>query len=182
MEIFFRPFDATGRARIAQLISKSNQFNLTTKRYTEADVEALENSPRVYHQQIRLTDAFGDNGMISVVICRPVELDSWEIDTWLMSCRVLSRRVEDAVLAEIVRAARAAGARRITGAYKPTARNGIVVDHYRKLGFTLEREDPSGETVWSLDLTSYCEPDLPMIVNREVSTALPALAPSPELT
>ena len=70
MEIIFRPFDETGRARITQLISKSNQFNLTTRRYTEAEVAGIETDPKCFSMQVRLTDSFGDNGMISVVICR----------------------------------------------------------------------------------------------------------------
>ena len=70
MEIHFAPFDAVGRARIVQLINKSNQFNLTTRRYTEAEVAALEEDPDAFTLQVRLTDVFGDNGMISVVICR----------------------------------------------------------------------------------------------------------------
>ena len=70
MTITFQPFDATGRARIVQLINKSNQFNLTTRRYTEPEVIAAESDPDVFTRQVRLTDLFGDNGMICVVICR----------------------------------------------------------------------------------------------------------------
>jgi FkbH-like protein len=181
MKIYFRPFDSTGRARISQLINKSNQFNLTTRRYTEADVELIENDSATFHQQIRLTDAFGDNGMISVVICRPKDSGTWEIDTWLMSCRVLSRRVEDAVLAEIVRAARAAGVQRLIGVFKPSARNDIVKDHYKKLGFTLDHEEASGETVWTLDIARYTEPKLPMTINRDASPLHASGTYSPEL-
>ena len=71
MTITFQPFDATGRARIVQLINKSNQYNLTTRRYTDPEVTAAENDPEVFTLQVRLADVFGDNGMISVVICRP---------------------------------------------------------------------------------------------------------------
>ena len=98
MQMTLQPFDETGRARIAQLINKSNQFNLTTRRYTEADVAAVQNDPDAFTLQVRLADAFGDNGMISVLICRRQQ-DDWNIDTWLMSCRVLGRKVETAVLA-----------------------------------------------------------------------------------
>jgi FkbH-like protein len=91
MEITCMPFDATGRARIAQLISKSNQFNLTTKRYSELEVGELEVNSTYYTRQIRLKDTLGDNGMISVIICKKGS-SIWEIDTWLMSCRVLGRR------------------------------------------------------------------------------------------
>ncbi|HEV2673688.1 MAG TPA: HAD-IIIC family phosphatase, partial [Aliidongia sp.] len=85
MVMTVQPFDRIGRARIAQLINKSNQFNLTTRRYTEAEVSDVAASPDHYALQIRLADSFGDNGMISVVICRTVGTD-WDVDTWLMSC------------------------------------------------------------------------------------------------
>ena len=78
MTITFQPFDATGRARIVQLINKSNQYNLTTRRYTDPEVAAAENDPEVFTLQVRLADIFGDNGMISVVICRPAEAGAWE--------------------------------------------------------------------------------------------------------
>ena len=110
MEITFAPFDSAGRARIAQLINKSNQFNLTTRRYTEAEVAAAEADEEVFTLQVRLKDRFGDNGMICVVICRPDGQD-WLIDSWLMSCRVLGRRVEQMTLREITRAARERGVR-----------------------------------------------------------------------
>src|SRR5439155_17988050 len=84
MVIGFRPFDATGRSRIAQLINKSNQFNLTTKRYTEIEVARLEGDPACLTLQVRLADTVGDNGMISVVVCRLLTDDKWDIDTWLM--------------------------------------------------------------------------------------------------
>jgi FkbH-like protein len=85
MEIVFQPFDVVGRTRIAQLINKSNQYNLTTQRYSEGDVAAMEADQNVFTLQIRLIDRFGDNGMISVVICRGVGESVWTIDTWLMS-------------------------------------------------------------------------------------------------
>ena len=81
MTITFQPFDATGRARIVQLINKSNQYNLTTRRYTEPEIADAENDPEVFTLQVRLEDIFGDNGMISVVICRPGEPGVWDIDT-----------------------------------------------------------------------------------------------------
>lgn len=147
------PFDATGRARVAQLINKSNQFNLTTRRYTEAEVAALEADPDIFTLQIRLRDTFGDNGMISVIICRP-RGDEWEIDTWLMSCRVLGRRVEQMVLNTIAEAARAAGAATLIGRFIPSGRNELVREHYSTLGF-----EPAGEeenaTLWRLDLGAF---------------------------
>jgi FkbH-like protein len=166
MQLTLQPFDEAGRARIAQLINKSNQFNLTTRRYTEAEVAAAERDPSAFTLQARLSDTFGDNGMISVIVCRQRE-DAWEIDTWLMSCRVLGRRVEEAVLAEIIARARAAGATRLLGSYLPTAKNQLVKEHYRKLGFELIDEQASGATLWQLRLDeAVLTTDLPMAIRR----------------
>jgi FkbH-like protein len=155
------PFKAVGRIRIAQLINKSNQFNLTTRRYSESDVEAFENDPSKFCLQVRLADRFGDNGMISVVIFDK-GLDQWSCDTWLMSCRVLGRRVEELVLAAVAEAARSAGAKRLNGTYIPTKKNGLVVEHFAKLGFTRIGDLPDGGTTWALDLADYVAPELPM--------------------
>ncbi len=159
MTIYFRHFDDVGQARISQLINKSNQFNLTTRRYTEQDVATVRDDPAAFTLQVRLTDTFGDNGMISVVICRTKDED-WEIDTWLMSCRVLSRRVEFAVLDELIAQAQSRGISRLIGLYRPTEKNAMVKDHYAKLGFTLDETHPNGETVWTrrIDLGPSAEP------------------------
>jgi FkbH-like protein len=173
MVITFQPFDGPGRSRIAQLISKSNQFNLTTRRYTEADVAAVEADPACFTCQIRLADIFGDNGMICVVICRPAESGVWEIDTWLMSCRVLGRKVEQATLAEILRAARARGIARLVGVYRPTARNKMVESHYATLGFERFGEEPDGTTLWTMDVATAVTPALPMEVSRPAEPVRP---------
>jgi FkbH-like protein len=154
MVIGFQPFDEIGRPRITQLINKSNQFNLTTKRYSEAEVAAAESGPACFTLQVRVADIFGDNGMISVVICRKHEPDAWDIDTWLMSCRVIGRRVEDTVLAEIVHHAKRAGIRKLIGTYIPTERNQVVTQHYEKLGFRPVAVNADGATVWELDVHS----------------------------
>jgi FkbH-like protein len=151
------PFDAVGRTRIVQLISKSNQFNLTTRRYNQAEIEALERDPSVLTLQVRLSDVFGDNGMISVVICRPRSAEVWEIDTWLMSCRVLGRGVERMVLNEVLHHARARGVRSLVGVYRPTERNAMVAGHYEGLGFTLLASAASGETEWCLSTSHEVE-------------------------
>jgi FkbH-like protein len=164
MTITFQPFDATGRARIVQLINKSNQYNLTTRRYTEPEVVAAGADPEVFTLQVRLADRFGDNGMISVVICRTLQPGEWEIDTWLMSCRVLGRRVEDVVLREILAHARTAGIRRLTGSYLPTERNALVKDHYAKLGFAKIHEEASGVTRWELQVEDAVPEAPPMKV------------------
>lgn len=168
MEIVFAPFDETGRSRISQLINKSNQFNLTTRRYSQNEVAALEADPSVFTLQVRLRDRFGDNGMISVIICRPVDnAEEWEIDTWLMSCRVLGRGVEQAVLAEIVRHAVANGCTQLRGVFVPSGRNELVKDHYAKLGFIGHDDGRS----WLLETASFQPANVPMTVVRAAAEA-----------
>lgn len=162
-EVRIAPFDAIGRKRIAQLISKSNQFNLTTLRCSEQEVEALERDPDAVTMQIRLSDMFGDAGMISVVIGRR-EGDAIDIIAWLMSCRVLGRRVQEAALQALVDRAREMGVSRLTGAYIPTPRNGIVAEHYSNLGFRQVAVLPDGGSRWELLLDSYSQTDLPMMI------------------
>lgn len=170
MECTIAPFDDLGRARIAQLINKSNQFNLTTRRYTEADVAAIQADPGKFTMQVRLVDRFGDNGMISVVIFdRGASI--WHCDTWLMSCRVLGRRVEEAVLAHVAQAARAAGASHLTGEYIPTPKNVLVERHFEKLGFAFTGERAGGGTLWGLDLAAYTAPVLPMQIDAKAQPA-----------
>jgi FkbH-like protein len=155
------PFDGINQSRIAQLINKTNQFNLTTRRYTEAAVRDLGHDPAVFTLQVRLRDDFGDNGLVSAIVCRK-QPQLWEIDTWLMSCRVLGRKVEAAVLQELVRHAGQAGARRLVGRYIPTKRNGLVRDHYAGLGFTQVDGEADGGTTWVLDLADVPAVELPM--------------------
>jgi FkbH-like protein len=152
MVVTFQPFDETGRARISQLINKSNQYNLTTRRYTEAEVAAAEHDPNCFTLQVRLADCFGDNGMISVVICKLARQGLWELDTWLMSCRVLGRRVESMVLQEVLSHARNGGVHKLIGKFIPSGRNQLVEGHYAKLGFTQTACEPDGVTVWELEV------------------------------
>ena len=159
-----RPFDGVGRARIAQLINKSNQFNLTTRRYTENEVAAMETAPGKFTMQVRLADKFGDNGMISVVVFDKSG-DVWINDIWLMSCRVLGRRVEEAVLAHVCAAAKAEGAKRLIGRYLQSAKNHMVANHYGKLGFTLVEETAEEGYHVGLELDHYLAPELPMQIN-----------------
>lgn len=166
MEMTVQPFDAVGRSRIVQLINKSNQFNLTTRRYDQPDIEAFELDRSVLTLQVRLSDIYGDNGMISAVICRPRSADTWEIDTWLMSCRVLGRGVERMVLNEVLLHARERGIKTLVGVYRPTERNGMVRDHYEGLGFTRLSETEGGETEWVLSATAEV-PLAPMTVVRQ---------------
>ena len=171
MEIIFQPFDKTGRSRIAQLVNKSNQYNLTTRRYTEAEIGQAEADPTCFTLQVRLTDIFGDNGMISVVICRETEPRVWEIDTWLMSCRVLGRGVQDMVLNEILKHAEANNIDRLLGIYIPSARNQMVENHYPLLGFESVDRQPDGSTRWSLQVLGAEVKKAPMSV-KSFSTAV----------
>jgi FkbH-like protein len=153
----WKRFDRLGLQRVVQLINKSNQFNLTTRRYTEGEVRAFMQDPNTLTFAGRLSDRFGDNGLTSVVICKPAAEDGvgagMEIDTWLMSCRVLGRRVEDAMLAVVAEKASQAGADRLIGRYRPTRKNGLVKDLYPKLGFVPQEVDTeSGESSWILPL------------------------------
>jgi FkbH-like protein len=161
MELIWKRFDRIGMQRIVQLINKSNQFNLTTRRYTEEDVIAVMADPDAFGLQLRLTDRFGDNGIIAIIIGRlrdrgqgGHEKDLY-IDTWLMSCRVLGRQVEPTTLNLIAQEARKLGAHRLIGEYIPTKKNGMVKDHYAKLGFSVMETDSSGGNLNVLDLASF---------------------------
>jgi FkbH-like protein len=150
-----RPVDLP---RASQLINKSNQFNLTTRRYPAAELERLVADPSILAMCFRLRDRFGDNGLISVILVRPD--NSWGerdllIDTWLMSCRVLGRQVEAAALEVIAKEAALRGARTLIGEYRPTARNGLVAEHYPKLGFRRTNTPESAaenSSFWAFDL------------------------------
>ncbi len=168
MKVNFQPFDDTGRARITQLINKTNQFNLTTKRHTENEVKAIQSSSDCFTLQVRLSDVFGDNGMISVISCRSLDSDSWHIETWLMSCRVLGRNVEKAVFQEIINQARHQGISQLLGTYHPTERNQLVKDHYANLGFENLGDEADGTTHWLFDVALYQEEILPMTVSPSI--------------
>jgi FkbH-like protein len=160
MKLVWSRFDTTGLARTTQLINKTNQFNLTTRRYSEDEVAAVMNDPAAFGLQLRLLDRFGDNGIIGIVIGRRVADDATSviIDTWLMSCRVLGRGVEAATLALVVSAAQKLGASRLIGEYLPTKKNGMVREHFPKLGFAALSEEPNGATRWVLDLKNCVSP------------------------
>lgn len=121
--------------RVAQLSQRSNQFNLRTVRYTDADIEALANDPNVIDLSFTLEDKFGDNGLIAVVIMKPLDKETLFVDTWFMSCRVLKRGMENFTLNTMVEKAKAAGYKKIVGEYVPTPKNKMVANHYSQLGF-----------------------------------------------
>lgn len=128
------PFAPMYMSRIAQLTNKSNQFNLTTRRYSQEEIEAMAGDGRYITLYGKLTDRFGDNGVVSVVAGEVVG-ETLHIRLWLMSCRVLKRSMEHAMMDELVRRAQARGVTRIAGYYYPTAKNGMVRDFYGGMGF-----------------------------------------------
>ena len=155
MRLVCGEFDKLNLPRIVQLIARSNQFNLTTRRYAEDDIVAVAADPKVFGLHLRLLDRFGDNGIIAIIIGRLRDDADLEIDTWLMSCRVLGRQVEATTLNLIAERAKAMGARRLVGEYIPTKKNGMVKEHYAKLGFTTLRSDAETGSSSVLDLASF---------------------------
>ena len=145
--------------RVAQLSQRSNQFNLRTVRYTDADIERIAADSGAIGISLTLEDKFGDNGLIAVVIMKKAQSARGDkalfVDTWLMSCRVLKRGMENFTLNQMVRAARAKGYRYIIGEYLPTLKNSMVKDHYRNLGF--EELDGVATSRWILDVEGYEE-------------------------
>lgn len=129
-------FDTFNTPRIAQLSQRSNQFNLRTIRYTEAEIAEMSVDSNYACFAFTLSDKFGDNGLISVIILKKVDRDTLFIDTWFMSCRVLKRGMENFALHTIVAYARENGFKRIIGEYLPTAKNKMVEEHFTLLGFT----------------------------------------------
>ena len=147
-------FDTFNTPRVAQLSQRSNQFNLRTVRYTEADIKAIEADKAHYAAfSFTLEDKFGDNGLICVVILEKRDAATLFVDTWFMSCRVLKRGMENFTLNTITDYARANGYKRIIGEYLPTAKNKMVEEHYPKLGFTKIEGAPTAQ--FELNVDSY---------------------------
>ncbi|HAN21239.1 MAG: HAD family hydrolase [Clostridiales bacterium GWF2_36_10] len=140
--------------RITQLTNKSNQFNVTTKRYTVSEIEAAASSDEYITLYGRLEDKFGDNGVVSVVIGKK-DKDILNIDLWLMSCRVLKRDMELAMLDTLVKKCREQGIKRIVGYYFPTSKNAMVKDLFGFFGFNKVSENENGNTVWELSVDAY---------------------------
>jgi len=139
MEAVISEFTPVDVPRLSQLINKSNQFNLTTRRRSEAEVIAVMNHPQFVGFSLRLKDRFGDHGLISIVIGEKTG-ETMKIDTWLMSCRVLKRQVEEEMLNELARLAKWKNCPRLAGVYLPTPKNEMVRDFYDRMGFTLTAE------------------------------------------
>jgi len=143
--------------RVAQLSQRSNQFNLRTVRYTDADIEAMAKNPDIIPLTFTLGDKFGDNGLIAVVIMKKLDEETLFVDTWFMSCRVLKRGMENFTLNTMVEAAKARGYKKIVGEYLPTAKNGMVKTHYPYLGFEPIRDVETEQ--WVLRVDTYKNKD-----------------------
>lgn len=143
--------------RIAQLINKTNQFNLTTRRYTSAEVEMMSHDSGFVTLYGRLADKFGDNGLVSVLIGR-ITQKTLEIDLWLMSCRVLNREMELAMFDALVEECQGRGIREIVGVYIPSKKNRMVAGHYASLGFTRVEENSDGREIWGYDVPETYSP------------------------
>ncbi len=155
----FGAFDAAHAERITQLVNKSNQFNLTTRRYSAAEIETLSTDDTAITLYGRLIDKFGDNGIVSCVAGQ-IEGDVLDLSLWIMSCRVLKRDLEKAMFDLILAAAREKGVKTIRGHYYPTAKNLLVKDFYATIGFELVHEDEQGNKEYthpvSADYTPQC--------------------------
>lgn len=147
-----KPFEAIYMARIAQLSNKSNQFNLTTRRYTQSDIERFADDENYITRYGKLEDKFGDNGVVSVVIGRKDNVEKvLHLELWLMSCRVLKRDMEYAMMDSVVQACQACGIETILGYYYPTAKNAMVKEFYAAMDFTKIQEE-DGSTVWRFEI------------------------------
>ena len=143
----------SNEADFLKLSQRSNQFNLRTVRYTEADIEALAADPDVIDLSFTLEDKFGDNGLIAVIIMKRQDAETLFVDTWFMSCRVLKRGMENFTLNTMVERAKAKGYKRIIGEYLPTPKNKMVEQHYPNLGFKPVAGAPTAQ--YELDVETY---------------------------
>jgi FkbH-like protein len=129
-------------------------------------VDALIEDRSAFTLQVRLKDKFSDLGMIGVIIAKPSpnERAVWDIDTWLMSCRVLGRKIEMLMLTSLMAAASRNSVHKLRGLYIPTAKNGMVSGHFSNLGFAPAGQGESGSTCWEYELASFVPPSLPIRV------------------
>jgi FkbH-like protein len=166
MSAEIKPFEPMYMSRIAQLTNKSNQFNLTTKRYTQPEIEAVAVDPQYITLYGKLSDKFGDNGVVTVVIGR-IEGATLHIELWLMSCRVLKREMECALLDELVCVVIERGISELRGYYYRTLKNTMVRNFYREIGFIKLSEDIDGTTIWSLNIENYTQKCNTITINKE---------------
>ena len=149
MSIDIDPASGFTVPRISQLTQKTNQMNLTTRRYTEGEIRSLMKDPNAFVFSVSSTDRFGDNGIIGVMILKK-KADECLVDSFLLSCRVIGRNIEQAMLAFAGDFARKAGARRLAGEYIPTAKNHPAADMYHRFHF-----QEAGDGCFVADLESH---------------------------
>lgn len=148
--------------RVAQLLAKTNQFNLTTRRHTAAELGKMTEEGGVV-LWLRLADRFGDNGLVGVAVALPADANAWRVDTFLLSCRVIGRGAETALLAELAARAVARGAQQLRGEFIPSAKNAIAAEFYERHGF-----QPAGEGLWEIALDPGVLQTPPFISVRSV--------------
>lgn len=164
MKAAIEDFSPMNLTRVTQLTNKSNQFNLTTRRYTQSEMEAVFKSPDHIRLCGRLEDKFGDNGIVSVIIGR-IDGETLDIELWLMSCRVLKRDMEYAMLDSLVKKAAEKGVKTVRGHYYPTAKNKMVRELFKDFGFEKISEDKDGNTLWELKTEGYKNKNSHIAVN-----------------
>ena len=178
------PLDEVTIPRVTQLINKTNQFNLTGRRRGEADVRAPAADPDVLTVCVRLADRLGDHRLVGVLVTR-LNGPLAHIDTWLLSCRVIGRTLEDEMLGLLVDTARGRNARALRGYYHPSPKNALVADLYSRLGFTPHGDNRAGVSAWHLALDEAAPP--PGLIRLAPDTVHPTGGkprhqPHPELT
>jgi FkbH-like protein len=167
MRAAVRPIDEADMQRVVQLLAKTNQFNLTTRRHTAEKVRELIRRERTIGVTLRLRDRFGDYGLVAVVIAVPLEdttIPTLMVDSFLMSCRVIGRTVEEYLVASLLRQAEKLGYRRIVGEYIPTEKNQLVSGLYERMGFVRQPATAAAHARFELALpteripSSFVEP------------------------
>lgn len=166
IELIATPIGAAGLDRVAQLVAKTNQFNLTTRRYGRDELERLAADPATYAYAFRVQDRFGDAGTIGVAIARPRAAGEAEIEAFLMSCRVLGRTIEEAMFAHMLRRQAERGVTRLYAEYRPSAKNRLVADLLPRLGFTSDGERATG-TLYRYDVEPGSAGGPPFVTIRE---------------
>lgn len=173
MTVEFGPVATVDLTRVTQLINKTNQFNMTTRRYSPEEVARFAHSPDNLLLQFRLVDRFGDNGLVSVMVLRPLldDPEALEIDTWVMSCRVFGRQLEFEAMNIAVEFARQRGVRKLRADYAPTDKNGVVSDLYGTLGFARQRKPVPGQDAsrWLIHIDEYI-PRPTFITRKDIVT------------
>ncbi len=166
MSARFAPVDANSLPRVAQMVVKTNQFNVLSRRHSAARLAELVAGPGTLHLTARLRDRFTDHGLVGFLLAR-TDGDTAEVDSWLLSCRVIGRDLERSMFGAFAREAAATGLRRLVGEYLPTQKNHLVADLYQRLGFRLVREAPDGATRWQYDLVQQGLPESSPFIKEE---------------